>query len=47
MVESLAEGRRPGNVAVVPSKGRKSGAKPAPKGKKRGAKRPRAAVIGR
>lgn len=47
MVESLAEGRRPGNVAAVPSKGRKSGAKPAPKGKKRGAKRPRAAVTGR
>jgi len=47
MVESLAEGRRPGNVAAVPAKGRKPGSKPAPKGKKRGAKRPRAAATGR
>jgi glycosyltransferase involved in cell wall biosynthesis len=42
MVENLGEGRRPGNVAAVPAKGRKSGTKPPPKGKKR-----RRAVTGR
>ena len=47
MVESLAEGRRPGNVAAVPAPGRKAGAKPAPKAKKRGARRPRSAATGR
>jgi glycosyltransferase involved in cell wall biosynthesis len=46
MVESLAEGRRPGNVAVVPAS-RKPGAKPAPKGRTRGAGRSRAAATGR
>lgn len=53
MVESLAEGRRPGHVAAVPSSVRKPAAKmpkgpnSTPKGKKRGTKRPRAAVSGR
>ena len=47
MVESLAAGRRPGNVAVVPAPTRKPGSKPAPKAKKSGAARSRAAVAGR
>ena len=47
MVEALAEGHRPGNVAAVPAKGRKPGAKPVRRGMKRGGKRPRAAATGR
>ena len=47
MVESLAEGRRPGHVAAVPAPVRKPAAKAAPKSKKRGGKRQRAAVTGR
>jgi glycosyltransferase involved in cell wall biosynthesis len=43
MVESLGEGRRPGNVAAVPASARKPAANK-PNGKKRGAKRPRAAA---
>ncbi len=46
MVESLGEGRRPGNVAAVPAKGRKPVPKKTPKGKKRGGKRPRAPSAG-
>ena len=47
MVESLAESRRPGNIAAVPATMRQPAAKSTPNGKKRGAGRTRAAVTGR
>jgi glycosyltransferase involved in cell wall biosynthesis len=47
MVENLAEGRRPGNVAAVPAMARKTRAKSTTKSKERGTKQPRAAVTNR
>ena len=47
MVECLAEGRRPGNIAVVPPTARKTGSNTSPKNKKSGPRRRSATTAGR
>ena len=47
MVESLAEGRRPGNVTAVPANARKPAQLARPKGKERSSSRSRPQAGGR